>query len=170
MSPTGRQVRPTGDRVREAVFNILAQGRSALPPDTRVLDAFAGSGALGLEALSRGASHATFMDIDRESIALVKTNVRALSEQDRATLLNQDATRPGQADQACDLIFMDPPYAQGLAPVALKALVEKGWMGDSTTVVVELGKTEPFEPPGDFSITDERVYGKSRIVFLRPEA
>lgn len=139
-----------------------------MPPGTRVLDAFAGSGALGLEALSRGAGHAVFMDTDRDSIALIKANVRSLSEQDRATVSIRDATRPGPADQACDLIFLDPPYGKGLVPAALEALADHGWIGQDATIVAELGKTELLDPPGGFSVRDERVYGKSRIVYLRP--
>lgn len=165
--PADRRVRPTVDRVREAIFNILTQGSSTLPPDTQVLDAFAGSGALGLEALSRGAGHVTFLDTDRESIALVKTNVRDLLEQEQVTVLMRDATHPGPADQACDLIFLDPPYGKGLAPVALRALSENGWIGPDAGIVVELGKKEPLDLPDGFSLEDERTYGDTRIVFLR---
>src|SRR3954447_10957867 len=115
--PPGDAVRPTSDRAREALFNILSHGgfaASGLPfADRPVLDAFAGTGALGLEALSRGASAAAFIDNGREAIAALRRNIAALGEEDRAHVFTGDATRPPRATFACALAFLDPPYRSG---------------------------------------------------------
>jgi len=170
-------VRPTADRTREAVFNVLAQGRidwHGLAPDPdrpltgiRVLDAFAGTGALGLEALSRGAAEVTFMENQAAALNVCRENIRALGEEARATLLACDALRPPPAPEACALLLMDPPYNQGLAEPALAALAAAGWLAPNAIAVVELMAKEPFAPPADFTVLDERRYGKARVVFLR---
>ena len=165
-APPGRDLRPTADRVREAVFNILSHGGpGGVSPiaDARILDGFAGTGAMGLEALSRGAAHATFMDAD---ISACRANVAALDVEARATLLEADCLHPPSADAPCDFIFLDPPYRGGLAAPALGALADAGWIADGATCVVELAATEGFEPPPRFTLADERRYGAARIVFL----
>ena len=172
-APEGLAVRPTADRTREALFNILSQGRLLAPDQglvgARVLDAFAGTGALGLEALSRGAAQATFIENHAAALAALRRNIENLGEESNARVLQGDALRPPRAgaDEACSIVLMDPPYNQGLAEPALTALAEAGWIADDALVSVELMKSEPFEPPEGFQRIDERSYGKARIVFLR---
>ncbi len=168
-APAGRAVRPTADRVRESVFNILAHGLGNGAPGiegARVLDGFAGTGAMGLEALSRGAEGATFMDID---IGSCRANVEALGEAARARLIAGDCTRPGPASEVHDLVFLDPPYGLELAAPALAALAGAGWLGDGAVCVVELGTEEAIGPPGGFSLVDSRAYGAARVEILRYE-
>ena len=176
-APEGQNVRPTSSRAREALFNILAHagwhddGTSPLI-DTRVLDAFAGSGALGLEALSRGAAHVTFLDNDARSIKLIGENIAKLGEVAAAKVARADATRPPPGREPCDLVFLDPPYRSGLAAPALTALTEAGWVAPGAIVTVELAHNEDLVPPGaalpeSFEPIDERRYGAAKIVILR---
>src|SRR6266571_3100128 len=125
VAPSGEAVRPTSDRAREALFNILSHGNfaaSGLPfADKPVLDAFAGTGAFGLEALSRGARAAAFIESSREALAALRRNIAALGEADRAHIVAGDATRPPRAVLSCAVAFLDPPYHSGLAAPALTA-------------------------------------------------
>lgn len=172
-APLGEAVRPTSDRAREALFNILSHGGFAaagLPfADRPVLDAFAGTGAFGLEALSRGASAAAFIDNGREALAVLRRNIAALGEEDRAHVLAGDATRPPRAALVCTLAFLDPPYRSGLAGPALTALAAAGWLAADALAVVEIAASEEFPSPPGFATVDERVYGAARLVFLRRE-
>lgn len=172
--PAGEVVRPTSDRAREALFDILSHGRfaSAGSPfaDRRVLDAFAGTGAFGLEALSRGARAAAFIENGREALAALRANIAALNETDRAHIVAGDATRPPRALFACALAFLDPPYGSGLATPALPALTAAGWLAPDAIVVVEVGAREAFALPAGFALLDERVYGAARLLFLRRDA
>ena len=136
-----------------------------------VLDLFCGTGALGLEALSRGATHATFIDVDEKSLALTKKNAATLGEWRNVTLLKIDSRRLGPpplaAKAPCRLVFLDAPYEQGLTGPALLALVNKGWVEAGTVMVVEIAEKEPFESPRFFDVLDERVYGAAKVVFLQ---
>jgi len=170
ISPKGDAIRPTSDRARQALFDILGSPAHAtddgpLPRGAAVLDAFAGSGALGLEALSRGAARASFLDNDGAACRLIEDNIAALGE--RGVVLRRDARRPGPAPFACGLAFLDPPYGSGLAAPALAALAEAGWLAPDALVSVELGRAEDFRPPPGFEAIDERVYGAARLVLLR---
>jgi 16S rRNA (guanine966-N2)-methyltransferase len=171
--PPGDSVRPTSDRAREALFNILSHGGFAsggLPfAELPVLDAFAGTGALGLEALSRGAASAAFIDNGREALAALRRNVATLGEEDRTYIVAGDATRPPRAAFACAVAFLDPPYGGGLALTALPALAAAGWLSPEALAVVELAATEAWAPLSGFAPLDERVYGAARLVFLRYE-
>jgi 16S rRNA (guanine966-N2)-methyltransferase len=171
LAPPGAAVRPTSDRAREALFDILSHGDFAacgLPfADQPVLDAFAGTGGFGLEALSRGASEAVFIENDREALAALRRNVAALGETARARIVAADATRPPRAAAPCALAFLDPPYGSGLAAPALAALAVAGWLAPEALAVVEIGAREPFAPPAGFAPLDARVYGAARLVFLR---
>jgi 16S rRNA (guanine966-N2)-methyltransferase len=171
--PPGDAVRPTSDRAREALFNILSHGdfaASGLPfADRPVLDAFAGTGAFGLEALSRGAGSAVFIENGREALAALRRNVRALDEEDRAHIVAGDATRPPRAAFACEVAFLDPPYGSGLAASALPALAAAGWLMPEALAVVELAAAEEWAPLSGFAPLDNRVYGAARLVFLRYE-
>src|SRR5437588_7879360 len=174
IAPPGETVRPTSDRAREALFNILSHGDFAavgLPFAGRpVLDAFAGTGAFGLEALSRGASAAAFIEEGREALAALRRNVAALGEEDRAHVLAGDATRPPRAALVCAVAFLDPPYHSGLAPPALAALAAAGWLAADALAIVEVAAREEFLPPAGFTVIDERVYGAARLVFLRRQS
>jgi 16S rRNA (guanine966-N2)-methyltransferase len=171
--PPGEAVRPTSDRAREALFNILSHGgfaASGLPfADRPVLDAFAGTGAFGLEALSRGAGAAVFIENGREALAALRRNVRALDEEDRVQIVAGDATRPPRAAFACAVAFLDPPYSSGLAAEALPALTAAGWLMPEALAVVELAAAEEWAPLSGFAPLDNRVYGAARLVFLRYE-
>ena len=171
--PPGDAVRPTSDRAREALFNILSHGDFAaegLPfADRPVLDAFAGTGAFGLEALSRGASAAVFIENGREALAALRRNVRALDEDDRTEIVAGDATRPPRAAFACAVAFLDPPYGSGLAASALPALAAAGWLAPEALAVVEVAAAEEWTPLSDFAPLNERVYGAARLVFLHYE-
>jgi len=172
-APDGLPVRPTADRAREALFNILAHGGLSADGTSpligaRVLDAFAGSGALGLEALSRGASQATFMDSERAALETVRRNAERLGETSASVaLIRADAADPPPAPAPCTIAFLDPPYGSGLAAPALAALAGAGWLAPGALCVVELSaKEEPPAPPAGFSLRDDRRYGAARVLFL----
>ncbi|WP_421996951.1 16S rRNA (guanine(966)-N(2))-methyltransferase RsmD [Reyranella sp.] len=171
-APEGQATRPTASRAREALFNILAHagwrddGTSPLV-EARVLDAFAGSGALGLEALSRGAAHATFLDTDATAVRLIGENLRKLGETGAAKVVRADATHPPLARTGCDLAFLDPPYRSGQAGPALEALAAAGWLAPGAIATVELAHNEDLAPPAGFTAVDERRYGAAKIVILR---
>jgi 16S rRNA (guanine966-N2)-methyltransferase len=170
-APPGDAVRPTSDRAREALFDILSHGDFAsggIPfAEEVVLDAFAGTGALGLEALSRGAAKAVFFEQNREALAVLRRNVASLGEGDRAQILPYDATRPPRAALQCAVVFIDPPYRSGLAGPALEAIDATGWLTPDVLAVIEIGARDEFHPPTGFAQLDERVYGAARLVFLR---
>ena len=162
-------MRPTADRARQALFDILGHGNfeDFSLEDAVVLDGFCGSGALGLEALSRGARHAVFMDSDRAALELVRANVRSLGEDEHATLLLADATRPPKADRPCNLVLLDPPYGSGLATPALAALADNGWLAQGAIAVAEIGAREDFTAPQGFEVLQERKYGAGKFAILR---
>ena len=168
----GAGVRPTSDRAREALFNILAHrplradGKPVLA-GARVLDVFAGTGAVGLEALSRGAAHATFVERDRAALAALEKNIAELGEAARTSVLRIDVLALPRAKEAASLAFLDPPYGAGLAEPALFALANGGWLEDEAVVIVELGKRDDLSPPALFTPLDERRYGAARFVLLR---
>jgi 16S rRNA (guanine966-N2)-methyltransferase len=169
-APEGGEVRPTAARAREALFDILMHGRLSDGPayeDAIVLDAFAGTGAFGLEALSRGARFVTFLEKDRAARAVLKENIATLGEAQHAAILTGDATRPPRATGPCSLAFLDPPYREDLAAPALAALGKSGWLAPEALVIVELAAREDFEVPEGFTLLDERRYGAARFVFLR---
>ncbi len=173
-APPDAAIRPTSDRAREALFSVLCSGRLSEGEDpvigARVLDACAGTGALGLEALSRGADHASFLEISAEARLLCRENLTALGEEAHGTVLSADVLRPPTATTACDLILMDPPYGKDLPAPALAALDQAGWIAPGAIAVVELSVKEAFAPPPDFTPLDERRYGKARLLFLRRDS
>lgn len=169
-APTGSDTRPTTDRTREALFNILAHADWVEIEEACVLDAFCGTGALGLEALSRGARSAVFMDLGRAALEATRANVAALGETEAATVLRADATRPPRARDPATLVFLDPPYRRGLAAAALVALSAAGWFAPGAAVVVEEAADAGFVPPKGFSLIDRRCYGGTTIYFLTAPA
>lgn len=170
-APEGKDaVRPTSDRAREAIFNVLMhrfQGRGFTLVGARVVDAFAGTGAMGLEALSRGAAHATFIDSNRDALAVLKANIRACGVERETVVETGDATRPPRPRQPCQLAFLDPPYEAGLLEPALAALLAGGWLESGAIVVCEGPVTLDIAPPDGVEIADERRYGKAKVTFLR---
>jgi 16S rRNA (guanine966-N2)-methyltransferase len=170
--PRTEGLRPTADRVREALFNILAHGIDWTGLEgARAIDAFAGTGAYGLEALSRGAAYVTFLDIDSTALLAIRRNAAAIGEARNVALLKLDASRlpppPGAAATPCDLAFLDPPYESGLAVPALQGLASRRWIGPGAVVVIEVAAREPLAPPPGFLVLDERVYRAARLVFLQ---
>lgn len=149
VAPDGDTTRPTADRARQALFDRLAHapwaGREMLE-GAGVLDAFAGTGALGLEALSRGAANAVFIERDRRALAALRANVAACGAQARSQVIAGDATRPPPG-RACGLVLLDPPYGKGLVPAAVAALGAAGWLAPAALVVAEMGSDEALDLP-----------------------
>jgi 16S rRNA (guanine966-N2)-methyltransferase len=168
VAPAGRDLRPTAGRTREALFDILAHGEPPLA-GAHLLDLFAGTGAVGLEAWSRGAAEVVLVEHDPHALGLIRTNLERLGHPPGVRLLARDATRLGPAEQVFELAFLDPPYRSGLAEPALAGLLDGGWIAPAARVVVELAAREPFVPPARLISDDERRYGAARLVFLRPE-
>jgi 16S rRNA (guanine966-N2)-methyltransferase len=172
-APEGHDVRPTSDRAREALFNILQHGHfteDGTSPlvDARVLDVFAGSGALGLEALSRGAAHLTCIENSATARSALRANVKTLGETSHVTVVQADATKPpAAAGPPSRLLLMDPPYRSALAAPALTALAHRGWLAAGAICVVEISAAESLETPAGFTPLDDRRYGKAKLVFLR---
>lgn len=168
-APEGLTTRPTAERVRQAMFDMLWHapwaGRAAVE-DQRVLDAFAGTGALGLEALSRGAAHATFLESDRAALATLRRNIGTLGEAARTRVIAGDATRPPRAEAPCTLLLLDPPYGQSFVPRALAALREAGWIAPEALIAAEFSRDDPPTVPG-FEELAAREHGAARLVFLR---
>jgi 16S rRNA (guanine966-N2)-methyltransferase len=165
-APDGLMTRPTADRVRESLFNILAHGDPALV-GARVADIFAGSGALGLEALSRGADHVCFIEFQATALATISANVRKLGCENEVSILRADAVKPPRAAQPCQFLLLDPPYRSGLAAFALPALDLQGWIADDARIIVEIAASEDFfSPLPRFDIIDERRYGAAKLIFL----
>ena len=162
----GAHLRPTTDRVRESLFSMLLGGRFGDPiSGARVLDLFAGTGALGLEALSRGASHVTFVDDGRVAQKLIRENIGKCRASAATALIARDATRLGaNPGAAFDLVFLDPPYGQGLGERAAVAALAGGWIAPGATLVWEDSAT--ISPPEGLAVLDQRRYGETRITIL----
>ncbi len=160
-------IRPTTDRVRESLFNLLAHGGYGDPvAGAQVLDLFAGTGALGLEALSRGAETAVFVDQGRASLDLLRQNVARMKLGERARVIARDATRLGaNTGAACDLVFLDPPYGRGLGARALEAARAGGWLAPGALVVIE--ERAGVALPDGLTLLDARRYGDTMISILR---
>ncbi len=167
-APKGLNIRPTSDRAREALFNILAHGDyGGLPNDSQVLDAFAGTGALGLEALSRGAVSVCFIERNRAAAQRIAAFAEDLGENQHVEVLMRDATRPGPPPAAFDLVLMDAPYETGQSEPCLEALAKGGWLAGNCICCIELAKDEDFQAGPGFKKLDERSYGAARFVLLR---
>ena len=172
-TPKDQRVRPTSDRVREALFNVLAHndfGTGFSLQGARVLDLFAGTGALGLEALSRGAQFVMFVDDHFESRALIRTNVEAAHATGATKIWRRDATAmsdiPANAGGAFNLIFLDPPYRKGLVELALASAKSGGWVAPRAIIVAELAAEEIFALPHGFVELDARHYGDTQVRIL----
>lgn len=169
-APPGRDLRPTSERAREAIFNILTHGLEIDLDGLNLLDVFAGTGAMGLEALSRGAAHVTFIDNDQAALNCLRRNAGAAGVARQVTPLKLDAARlpppPRITGAPCPLAFLDAPYESGLSEPALESLSTKGWIGAGSLCAVELSVRERFGVPAGFEIADDRRYGTARILFL----
>lgn len=171
-APPGDATRPTSDRARQAIFNILEHAPWARElHGARVLDLFAGSGALGFEALSRGGAFCLFVETDDAARGAIRETIEALSLFGATRIHRRDATdlgpRPGSAGPPFDLAFLDPPYGKGLAEKALAELVARDWLVPGAIVVVEKGAAEADIAPEGYEVLDARDYGAARVHFLR---
>jgi 16S rRNA (guanine966-N2)-methyltransferase len=171
-APQGRDTRPTGDRAREAVFNILAHAPwSAGIAGRRVLDLFAGSGALGLEAMSRGASFALFVETEAAARGAIRDNIEALGLFGNTRIHRRDATdlglKPAGLGDPFDLVFLDPPYHKGLGEKAISRLREGQWITDNALIVFECAADEAPDVSA-FETLDTREYGAAKVLFLGP--
>lgn len=168
-APKSQAVRPTSDRLRESLFNILAHGYGDPVSGARVLDLFAGTGALGIEALSRGAAFALFVDDGAESRALLRQNVDTLGLGGVTRVFRRHATRLGPAHpvEPFGLVFCDPPYGKGLAGAALASARDGGWLAPQALVVVEESAKAAFAPPEGFAERERRAYDDTEFTFLR---
>lgn len=167
-APRSSAIRPTTDRTRESLFNVIAHRHGDKLEGGRVLDLFAGTGALGLEALSRGASACVFIEESAEGRGLIRDNVEAFGLQGRTKIFRRDATRIGAIGTIApfDLVFADPPYGKGLGEPALVAARDGGWLADGALIILEEAADAPFAAPEGFIVTDQRDYGETVIRFI----
>jgi len=168
-APKSQATRPTSDRLRETIFNILAHGIGAELEGARVLDLFAGTGALGFEAVSRGARHVTFIEEASEARGVLRKNMETLGLNGTAKIFRRDATRLGAAGTIppFDLVFADPPYDKGLGETALISALKGGWLAPKALCVLEERASAEIDTPEGFEILDGRSSGDSQVVFLR---
>lgn len=173
-----RTLRPTSSFIREAIFNILKHGRflhsdafintgADLLENQHVVDIFCGTGALGIEALLRGAKYVTFIDEDSKMLALTRQNIEHINEADHAGFIRSDSTLLPRAKTSCMLAFIDPPYNQNLAAPALESLRDNGWLAPGAVAVVEQGKRDDPVTPTGYQFLDDRVHDKTRITVLQ---
>lgn len=168
-APEGRDTRPTLDRVREALFSILSHASRWYEDDFNplydgvILDAYAGSGALGLEAISRGADQAVFFDTDRKAVAIIEQNIETLRIADQARAKRADATKPPRATAPASMVFLDPPYGKDLLGISITALAKAGWIDGNTLIVTERSPRDPEIDLDGFDLCDSRKYGKCQI-------
>ena len=167
-SPEDGSIRPTADRVRESLFNMLASRLGPSFDGLKVLDLFAGTGALGLEALSRGAAHVVFVDTGVEARGLIRDHIEAFGAGGVSKLLRRDATSLGAAGTMgpVDLIFLDPPYGKGLGEQALVSLRAGGWLHQKTLLVLEESSDVTVGLPEGFTLDDRREYGAAALHFI----
>ena len=170
MTPTDEKTRPTSDKARESLFNILTSmlmREDKNWSDIVFLDVFAGTGAVGLEALSRGAKESLFMENHPPALKCLKTNA---ADFENAHILMCDATCPPFTTRPVQIIFMDAPYREELREKALTALRAKGWLDEETLIIVEIENSEENILPAGFHLTDDRSYGRNRLLFCRLNA
>jgi 16S rRNA (guanine966-N2)-methyltransferase len=161
-----RQIRPTSDRVRENMFNILVSRFGGSLADLHVADLCAGTGALGLEALSRGAATCIFIEKDHRTCELIERNIVLLNAKTAATVLRADVEQLSKARQPVDLILFDPPYGADFVPQVLKSLILQNWAGQSTLLCMEQHAKAEAEFAA-WQLADERNYGKTKLIFLK---
>lgn len=167
----GKNIRPTANRTREAVFNILMHNRftDAELIGADVADLCCGTGAFGLEALSRGAARAALVDSNTAALKLAQKNTIHLGEVANVRLMQADVSQLPHAPFACDIIYLDPPYGQGLCEPALQGLVANGWLKEDALVLVEQQEREPLRLPAGLQLLDTRTYGNAKLSILARE-
>lgn len=171
MSLESKTVRPTTGKAREAIFSILTSGNFlhdgiSILEDATVIDICCGTGAVGLEALSRGAGKVIFIDSDPTAIDLVKYNLKAFGEDDHAKTLRSDATMLPMAQQRCQVAFVDPPYEKGLAMPILKSLSTRGWLEKGAVIICEMSRREDITLPEGYTELSQRQYGRTKVLIL----
>ncbi|MBB4304207.1 16S rRNA (guanine966-N2)-methyltransferase [Rhodobium orientis] len=168
-APRGRTTRPTTDRLRESLFNVLAHGYDDPLDGARVLDLFAGSGALGLESLSRGARFVLFVEEGPDARAAIRTNMETLGATGLAKLYRRDATKLGKCSPMApfDVVFLDPPYGKGLGEKALSSVSDGGWARPGAIVVLEEDRRSEIALPEGFSLLERRESGDTQLLFLQ---
>jgi 16S rRNA (guanine966-N2)-methyltransferase len=169
-APRSQAIRPSSDRLRQTLFDILAHGFSEPAPDARVLDLFAGTGALGLESISRGAGFALFVDDGVEARGLIRSNVETLGLTGRTRIFRREVTRLGEVGTMAPfgLVFADPPYGKGLGEQAIASALAGGWLLPKATIVIEEDSRAIVEPPAGLEVVDRRRVGDSQLLFLKP--
>lgn len=172
-APEGRNTRPTSDRARESIFNVIAHAEWAPPLEgARIIDAFAGSGALGFEAISRGGSFCLFVETESGARGVIRDNVETFQLFGITRIHRRSAVdlgpKPAGLGQPFDLVFMDPPYGYNLVPPALNQLIEGAWITADALVVAETGADEPPPETPGWTLIDDRIYGAARVSFLKP--
>ena len=175
VAPKGQSTRPTADRTRQALYNVLEHAPWTIAlQGKRIIDAFAGSGALGLEAISRGATSCLFFDHGAAARDAIGANIEALKLADRTRIDRRDPTtlsaRSNGDGAPFDLVFLDPPYGQGLGEAALMRLASGGWLAETALAVLERGVADPAPTPAGFQLLDERTWGAARVSFLSQRA
>jgi 16S rRNA (guanine966-N2)-methyltransferase len=170
VAPKSQTIRPTADRLRGSLFNILAHAYGDPIGGARVLDLFAGTGALGIEALSRGSAFALFVDDGAEARALLRENVATLGLGGTTRIFRRDATKLGPAHpiEPFALVFLDPPYGKNLAEQALASARSGGWLAPDALIVVEEAKKSAFAAPAGFAELERRSYDDTEFIFLKP--
>ena len=170
-SPASGNIRPTSDRLRESLFNVLAHAYGDPAKGARVLDLFAGTGALGIEALSRGAAFVCFVEEAAEARGLIKENIELLGLAGQSKVFRRDATRMGHAhpNEPFSLIFCDPPYGKNLAPEALSSAIAGGWVTIDALVIIEERADVVIELPTGLVLLEQRIYGDTQMIFARFE-
>lgn len=163
-APDGPQIRPTSNRLRERIFSIL-QSRVGSLEGLSVADIFAGTGAMGIEAVSRGAAKAWFVEKHEDSLELLRGNLEKIGIAGLVRVIAADARQLPKADEAFNILFLDPPYRRRLAEPTLTSLVECGWTGNESLVIVEIAADDRFDLPDGFRMVDERQQGNNRVVF-----
>jgi 16S rRNA (guanine966-N2)-methyltransferase len=168
-APSSQNVRPTSDKLRQAVFNVLAHSYGDPVADARVLDLFAGTGALGIEAISRGAAFTLFVEEAAEARALIRANIETLALTGVTKIFRRDATKlgPRGAFEAFSLVFCDPPYGKGFAEKALASTRGGGWLAKDALLVVEEAVASKFSAPEGFEELERREYDDTEVIFLR---
>ena len=169
-SPGDGSIRPTADRVRESIFDILASRLGPSFDGLRVVDLFAGTGAMGLEALSRGSAHVVFVETGADARGLIRDHIEAFGAGGVTKLLRRDATALGDAGTMgpVDLVFLDPPYNQGLGERALASLRDGGWLKPDTLLVLEEAREAEVQLPPGFALLDRREYGAAAVHLIEP--
>lgn len=169
--PKSKTIRPTSDRVRESLFNILEHGKYACSLEQlRVLDLFAGTGALGLEAMSRGAAFCLFIDIQATARAIIRQNIENLSLTGSTKVFRRDATKLGESGRygQFDLVFLDPPYAENLGGQVLTSLIQGNWIAPTCRIILEDSQKSALVLPNGLELLDSRLYGDTCIYLIEP--